>query len=73
MAIRLNDLNDYSTAVAARPVLQPLVAPVVPMTAATHALMRRGENGLALSEIPGDRPVRRTYLNGLGELVQVVT
>jgi hypothetical protein len=73
MAIRLNDLNDYSTAVALRPALQPLVAPTVPVVAATQALMRRGENGLALSEIPGNQPTRRVRLNGLGELVQVVT
>lgn len=72
MAIRLSFISDYSTGVAVQPAVQPLVNAPVPTTYATQALMRRGENGLALSEIPGERRVR-SALNGLGELVQVVT
>lgn len=70
MAIRLSDLRDYSTGVAVSPAVQPLPGVVVPSSYAAQALMRRGENGLSLSEMPGERRVR---LNGLGELVQVVT
>lgn len=68
MAIRLSDLNEYSTAVAVRPAAQPLPRPVVPDVYAQQALMRRGENGLAVRETP-----RQGNLAGLGELVQVVT
>lgn len=70
--MRLSDLNEYSTAVAVTPTVQPLAPNYVPSVAATQALMRRGYNGLALSEFP-DRERARVRLNGLGELVQVVT
>lgn len=73
MAIRLSDLNEYSTAVAVTPSVQPVSASYVPTVAATHALMRRGSNGLALSEFPTRERARLQRLNGLGELVQVVT
>jgi len=73
MAMRLSDLNEYSTAVAVTPSIQPVSPTYVPATAATHALMRRGCNGLALSEFPTRERERMQRLNGLGELVQVVT
>lgn len=66
--MRLSDLRDYSTAVAVTPSVQPLPNFVVPTAYATQALMRRGENGLAVRETPNN-----TSLAGLGELVQVVT
>lgn len=72
MAMRLSDLNDYSTAVAVTPTVQPVAPTYVPNVAATQTLMRRGYNGLALSELP-QRERARVQLNGLGELVQVVT
>ena len=72
MAIRLSDLNEYSATVAVRPAPQPVAPNYVPDVAATHALMRRGYNGLALSEYP-EQERARVQLNGLGELVQVVT
>lgn len=73
MSIRLSDLNEYSTAVATTPSVQPVSSSYVPTVAATEALMRRGGNGLALSEFPTRERERLQRLNGLGELVQVVT
>lgn len=71
MAFRLSDLNEYSMAVAVAPGVQPLPSLTVPNVYAQQALTQRGQNGLALSEC-GQRRVQ-TRLNGLGELVQVVT
>jgi len=73
MAMRLSDLNEYSTAVAVTPSIQPVSPTYVPTVAATQTLMRRGSNGLALSEFPTRERERMQRLNGLGELVQVVT
>lgn len=72
MAIRLSEVGEYSQAVASNGAVAhevPVGAPA-PMTAAAQALTH-SRNGLSLTEVSGPRRVRR--LNGLGELVQVVT
>jgi len=73
MTMRLSELNEYSVGVAREPtgVRQLPQDFVPPMQPAREALMRRSyANGLALSEQSAGQGVA---LNGLGELVQVVT
>ena len=72
MSIRLSDVGEYSQAVAENTGRARPAQNVVPMTYAREALTRtRGPHGLALTE-EGGQP-QRVRLNGLGELVQVVT
>lgn len=69
MSIRLNELREYSQRVVTRVAPRELPNDYTPNAAAAAAL-RRGGNGLALTETSTEEPVR---LGGLGELVQVVT
>lgn len=71
MNVRLSEVGEYSQAVAENGSRARQVPGAVPLVAARDALKQtRGSHGLALTENEG-RP--GTRLNGLGELVQVVT
>lgn len=70
MNVRLSEVGEYSQAVAENGSRARQVPTAVPMTAAKAALQTRGAHGLAVTEDRG-QPLAR--LNGLGELVQVVT
>lgn len=75
--MRISELREYSQRDAARaPAARQVSSALVPTAAAAAALTRRSyTNGLAMTETGPTRNENNRWngLNGLGELVQVVT